>query len=177
MKKATKCVYLRKCQLRSVDIGVTLKIIIAVIITLAVTLLQPTKTLAVDLPINIEAITQQERPNEILTLRFNIDLFSDNSYMVNKAINEQIRIHREITENSLFLAHQVHELININYQILNRATYLYLFPNPVSFGSIGEIQAEEVIPFWVIIITLLSCAIIGYFIAYVISHKRQELTP
>ena len=149
------------------------KIIYLLFGAFSVCVLLSTPVFAVDLPINIDAIGQQEWADEILTLRLNIDLFSENAKLVNRAIEEQIRINRENAETGLFLRHQEYEPVSIEYRVRLMAGDLNLFWQPMNFGTIGQLDTEEFIPTWVIVITLLSCALIGYMLAKMIVGKRE----
>ena len=127
------------------------------------------------LPIDINAIGRGEQPEIILSLRFfELDLFSANSRRINEAIAEQMRLNREALEGNLFESFELALIADINEQIAYAAAGLNLFAEPVSFGRIGQIDADDEIPLWIIISVLLVCAVLGFVIPRVVLSRKED---
>ena len=129
------------------------------------------------LPIDITAIGRTEQPEIILSLRFfELDLFSANSQRINEAMAEQIRLSRLALEYNLFETFEAVRVVDINEQIAYAAAGLNLFAEPVSFGRIGQVEADEEIPLWITILVLSVCAILGFVIARAVLSKKEDKT-
>jgi len=126
------------------------------------------------LPIDITAIGRGEQVDITLSLRFfDLDLFSANSRRINEAIVEQMYLNRASLGSDLFETSMMVQAIDINEQVANAAVNLNLFSEPVSFGRIGQVDAGDEIPLWVIISVLSSCAVLGFVVARAVLVKKE----
>ena len=128
----------------------------------------------IDLPINIDAIGRTVQPGVALSMRFiELDLFSATSQMVNTAIDEQLRHSRTAMGDSLFETFEAVRAVDVNDQIYTTAQNLNLFAEPMRIRQIGEASQSDDIPVWIAISALLSCAVLGYFIAKSVIQRKE----
>ena len=140
----------------------------------AITITNANDTANTHLPIDITAIGRGEQVDIMLSLRFfDLDLFSANSRRINEAMIEQIRLNREAIGSELFESFEMVRVVDINEQVAIAATSMGLFTEPVSFGRVGQVEAEDEIPLWVIIAVLPICAILGFVIARTVISKKE----
>ena len=139
-------------------------------------LLLPHVALAVDLPINIDAIGQvgDDGHRYAVTTRFGIDLFSESAEEVNAAIANQHRLARERVEAGIFEDVHALEEVDVEVQVLHAVSDSDLFAEPLRFARATAVEAEEPLPVWLIAIVMLSAAGFGLLIAQAVVKRRER---
>jgi len=125
------------------------------------------------LPIDITAIGRTMHQGIALSPRFfELDLFSENSRIVNETIIEQVRLNREAIKESLFETFEAVRVIDIDEQIYHATLNLGLFAEPMRFIQMTQQEQSEEIPLWIIILVLAPCAALGYSLARAVLLKK-----
>jgi hypothetical protein len=147
-----------------------LLILILIVITAPV-------SLAVDLPIDIETITRQDDEQRgVLTVRWRVDLFSETSDALNKALADRRKQEYITSKQSLFTEPQIFIIPDPHETVLHYATEARLFSEPIQRHPFIPKEAESGIPLWVVFLVL-ACALgVGTTIALYTNARRKEYT-
>ena len=130
--------------------------------------------LALDLPINIDAIGQMgaEGGRDAITARHGADLFSPTAEEVDAALAYQFALRRATAAYGLFGEVRAGEL-DIEQQLLRAADESALFGAPMQFGRTGPAMEETGgISTWLVVLIILACATGGFVLAQVLRERR-----
>ena len=125
------------------------------------------------LPIDITAIGRQELTGGQVTTRIGANLFTADSQRVNELLAERIQ-HRQDTALYLFASVPLNYEINPHAQVMNTASDMALFAQPVSFSRFNPPQEEEFLPLWLMILIIAACSVGGFIWALVSKEKRKR---
>ena len=129
---------------------------------------------ATDLPIDMDALKNQQYSGDAVTPRFNIDLFSDKAGAVTEAIAAYQRQQQTETVGGLFTG--PHELASVDAaaQIAGTASGWGLFATPSTHSGVSAAHGSGAIPAWVVVLVLLVCAGGGLLLAYRLQKRGKE---
>ena len=130
---------------------------------------------AVDLPIEIDIISRQgEERQDAITVRHQIDLFSETAQDLSIELAERQERERLQARQSLFtVPHELNILVP-EESLLLAVVYSNLFMTPHQSRNLIAIEDESNIPIWVIIPVLVVAAGSGLSIAILTKAKRKE---
>jgi len=140
-------------------------------------LLLPLSAVAVDLPIDIEAIGQigaEGGRREAVTARFGIDLFSPTADEVNIALENQIHERQDAVASELFRRLHAPQAVDVDEQVLRAAQASDLFAQPMQSNRAVTVETEETFSVWLIAIILLCSAVVGFLIAGAIGGRKER---
>jgi len=126
-----------------------------------------------DLPIDINAIGQQNNIQHHFAVRFGTDLFTADSARINEAQALQIR-NRQESVNYIFAAAPQEYYTPPQTQILNRANEMELFAAHVHVGSMLLPPQTEPMATWIIVLILAACAGAGFIFALILRARKRR---
>ncbi|MCL2342382.1 MAG: hypothetical protein FWC62_00565 [Firmicutes bacterium] len=129
---------------------------------------------AADLPINMDALKNQQYAGDAVTPRFNIDLFSEKASSLTEAITAYQQRQQEETAGGLFAG--PHELapVDVETQIASAASGVSLFAAPDTHSGVTAARNSGSIPTWVVVLVLLVCAGGGLLLAFRLQKRKRE---
>ncbi|MCL2820418.1 MAG: hypothetical protein FWD38_06255 [Oscillospiraceae bacterium] len=151
------------------------KILILVFSILLLTAFGAT-AIAIDLPIDIGAIRRQrEERQDALSVRWGIDLFSENSDA--RIETGKKRQEHKIERAKKLIFQEEHTFIKTdpNVALFKAAeNNEMLFIQPVQVRTIMSVEEDSEISMWIIIPVIVTCAGIGFLIALRRKARRKE---
>jgi len=133
-----------------------------------------TTAYAADLPIDITAIGRQDVPTRRILDRVGAHLFTADAQRVNDALQERVLV-RQQTYRYIFTTVNYNYDIPAHERILNSATDMALFSQPVIITTFNTHVEDSAMPTWAVIIIIAVCAIGGFVLAMrSIAKKRRR---
>ena len=130
-----------------------------------------------DLPIDINAISQMGdiRREDAVTVRFNLDLFSETAKEIDEASYALNLLRRERISETLFQEELTIDEIDAN-ELLTQMTYeSALFLEPLSFARASDqVETEYSIPTALIVIVLACSIFLGFMVARIGAKRRER---
>ena len=135
----------------------------------------PSLALAVDLPIDIDAIGQidGESRRYAVTAGRRIDLFSARADVVNAALAEQIQARQEWVSSGLFQAYHTLDELDVEQRVFYAAQESALFAEPMEFSRATAIDTDETFSLWLVVLIFLASGGVGFLIARKMSGRKD----
>jgi len=128
--------------------------------------------IAVDLPINIDVITQDVGIGEAHTANRNIEVFTPNARQLSRAINEHATQRRETKLSDLF-AEYGSRVTSKSEQITSAAHNLALFAEPLNFSGMRMVMDDDSIPVWLIVLIFTISTVGGFVLAALLIQRKR----
>jgi len=129
---------------------------------------------AVDLPIDIDIISQDRGSGEAYTANVSTELLTPKAQEVSQAINEHNHQKRNELSSSLFVSDSNDELLGIYEQITNSATGVALFSEPSDYSGMRMISDGNSISPLIIVLLFAVCAVGGFALARILLERRKD---
>ena len=128
---------------------------------------------ATDLPIDIDAVRQQEGYDDAITARFDVELFSPEAQEVSDAIAEKAQGERATAASNLFRGTYPRQAETANEQITAAADELALLSQPQNYSGQSSQSSAEELSIWVILLVAVACIGGGYALARVLMRRKK----
>jgi hypothetical protein len=127
---------------------------------------------AVDLPIDIGIIGQQQDAGDAITVRFGIDLFTQRSRAITEQIVEDYQKESERLTQDLFVT--TSEIRpDMRNQIAAEADAFNMFAVPINYSATATVTNDTQIQTWMMILLFGICAVAGFVLAQVSKAHRK----
>jgi len=127
---------------------------------------------AVDLPIDIDLITQDGRSGEAHTAGRNVEVLTPSAGEISRAINEHFTQRRDMKLTDLFTEYGSGLLSK--YEQITRTAYSFaLFSEPTNFSGMRAVAEEDFIPTWLIVIIFVFSAVCGFILAAILKQRKR----
>ena len=127
---------------------------------------------AVDLPIDMGALKNQQYSGDAVTPRFNIDLFSEKSAALTLVMTADAREQQARTVGSLFAREHSLAAGDPTAQLTTAASGWALFTAPNEHSGTAAAKSGGSIPVWVIVLVLAVCAGTGLLLANRLQKRK-----
>ncbi|MCL2221565.1 MAG: hypothetical protein FWC20_05390 [Oscillospiraceae bacterium] len=127
---------------------------------------------AVDLPIDIELITQEAGTGEAHTAGRNVEVLTPSAGEISRAINEHFTQRRDMKLTDLFTEYGS-GLLSKYEQITSAAYSFALFAEPANFSGMRAAAEEEFMPTWLIVIIFVFSAVGGFVLAAILKQRKR----
>ena len=132
-------------------------------------------TVAIDLPIDVEAIRRQgEEQQDAVTVRWQLDMFSETSDALSELLLEQRERRAMELESSMFPQPHIYQASDPNESVLSTSVEKELFSEPLQVRRTSSSGADTGISLWVIIPVLAASAMLGLLIALRTKTKSKR---